>query len=135
MDIIELTRQLGKAIQADEAYQNYNIAKQTSELDTELQGMIGEFNLKRMMINNEAQKEERDDDKIQELNTELRAVYNQIMNNEKMIAFETAKTEMDELLQRITAIISQSADGADPETADYVPEDCSGNCSSCSGCH
>ncbi len=32
--------------------------------------MIGDFNLKRMAINNEANKDERDDDKLQQLNNE-----------------------------------------------------------------
>ncbi len=135
MDIIKLTRELGKEIQKDERYTKYSQAKNASDNDTALQGMIGDFNLKRMEINNEAQKAERDEARIQELNNELRSAYAQIMGNEKMVAFNEAKDEMDALLQRVSAIITQCAEGEDPETTDYEPSSCGGSCSSCAGCH
>ena len=50
MDVIELTRELGKAIQQDERFLAMQIARQNSDNDDELQQLIGEFNLKRMAI-------------------------------------------------------------------------------------
>ncbi|MDF1495740.1 MULTISPECIES: YlbF family regulator [unclassified Caproiciproducens] len=135
MDIISLAREIGKEIQKDERYLNMQLAKQNSDDDQQLQDLIGEFNLKRMAINNEAQKPEQDSDKMQVLNQELRHVYAQIMQNPNMTAYNRAKEEMDALLQRVSAIIGQSADGEDPETTDYVESSCGGNCSSCGGCH
>ena len=135
MDIIELTRELGKAIQADERYLAMEIARQNSDNDEELQKLIGEFNLKRMAINNEASKEDRDEAKLHELNTELRDVYTKTMQNKNMIAYNQAKEHMDNMLKRINAILSISADGGDPETADLTEDACGGSCSSCSGCH
>lgn len=135
MDIISLARELGKEIQQDERYLNMQIAQQNSDADQELQNMIGEFNLKRMAINNEAQKEEQDQTKMQALNQELRGVYNQIMQNSNMSAYNKAKEELDALLKRVNAIISLSAEGEDPQTADYEESSCGGNCSSCGGCH
>ena len=134
MDIIKMARDLGKAIQQDERYLKLQLARQSSDEDEELQNMIGEFNLKRMAINNEAQKDPRDEEKIKTLNEELRHVYAQIMMNANMTAYNVAKEEMDALLQRVNAIISQSSEGEDPETADYSPS-CGGDCSGCSGCH
>jgi cell fate (sporulation/competence/biofilm development) regulator YlbF (YheA/YmcA/DUF963 family) len=135
MDIISLAREIGKEIQKDERYLNMQIAQQNSDADQELQNMIGEFNLKRMAISSEAQKEEQDQEKMQVLNQELRGVYNQIMQNANMTAYNTAKEELDALLKRVNAIISLSAEGEDPETADYEESSCGGNCSSCGGCH
>lgn len=134
MDVIQMARDLGKAIQQEQAYLKLQVAQQNSDNDQKLQDLIGEFNLKRMSINNEAQKSDRDDDKLQRLNQEMRNVYSDIMKNENMIAYNEAKGELDTILQRVLAIISQSANGEDPETADYNPG-CSGSCSSCSGCH
>ena len=62
MDIIEMTRELGRALQNDERYIAMMAARQASDEDEALQEAIGEFNLKRMAISNEAQKEERDDE-------------------------------------------------------------------------
>lgn len=133
MDIIRLARDLGKEIQQQEAFVKYQMAKEKSDDDENLQKLIGEFNLKRMAINNEASKTDRDDEKMQQLNVELRECYSGIMENENMTRYNEAKKEIDTLTQRIVAIITQSADGADPETADYS-ESCGGSCSSCSGC-
>lgn len=134
MDMIQLAREIGKKIQEDEAYIKMRLAQQVSEEDEELQNLVGEFNLKRMSINNEASKVDRDDEKLQELNKEMRHIYAQIMQNENMAKFNQAKQEFDTKLQRVMAIISNSAEGEDPETTDFTPG-CSGSCSSCSGCH
>ena len=58
MDIIELARDLGKKIQEDDRFIAMHVASQQCDADEALQNMIGEFNLKRMAINNEAQKED-----------------------------------------------------------------------------
>ena len=82
MDIIEQARELGRQIQKDDRYLKVQIAQQNSDNDKELQALIGEFNLKRMNINTEAQKEDRSEEKLQKLNQELRACYASIMKNE-----------------------------------------------------
>lgn len=135
MDIIEATRELGRALQADERYLKLRLAQQQNDEDEALQQMIGEFNLKRMAINNEAQKDDRNEETLKRLNEEFRGIYAQIMQNEHMQAYNDAKTEFDALLQRVTGIIGLCADGEDPETCDYDAASCGGDCSSCAGCH
>ena len=81
MDIIEVTRELGRALQNDERYIAMVAARQASDEDQALQEAIGEFNLKRMAINNEAQKEDRNEETMKRLNEEFRAVYQKIMEN------------------------------------------------------
>ena len=133
MNIIEMARALGKAIQEDDRYISTQVALQQSDADEELQAMIGDFNLKRMAINNEAQKEDRSEDLLREYNEELREIYTNIMQNPHMNAYNNAKNELDALIQQVTNIITMSADGQDPETCDC--ESCTGNCASCGGCH
>ena len=135
MDIIELARQLGKEIQKDESYIKMRLAEQTSESDAELQKLIDSYNTIRIEIDDEATNENRDMAKLRELNAKLRKSYAEIMQNEKMAAYSSAKQEFQCKLQRVMAIIQNSADGENPEITDYVPSGCSGSCSSCSGCH
>ena len=85
-DIIEMAREIGRQLQKDELYLKLELARQQSEEDEELQNAIGEFNLKRMAINNEASKADRSDEKMQQLNAEMRHAYAIIMSNENMIA-------------------------------------------------
>lgn len=135
MDAIELTRELGKAIQADPRYVEMQLARQQSDEDQELQEAIGEFNLKRMAISNEAAKPDRNDETMQRLNKEFREVYAKIMANEHMARYNAAKNEFDAFYQRITGILGLCAEGDDPETCDYDAASCGGDCSSCAGCH
>ena len=135
MDIIEMIRELGRALQNDERYIAMVTARQASDEDQALQEAIGEFNLKRMAISNEAQKDDRNEETLQRLNAEFRAVYQKIMENEHMLRYNDAKNEFDALLQRMTGILSLCADGEDPETCDYDAASCGGNCSTCAGCH
>lgn len=133
-DVIELAREIGRQLQKEEAYLKMDIARQQSDDDEQLQKAIGDFNLKRMAISNEASKPDRNDEKMQELNAELRHAYAQIMSNEHWIAYNDAKDEFNVIVNRVTAIITQSAQGADPETADYTQSSCTGSCETCGGC-
>ena len=93
------------------------------------------LHVKTMAINNEAAKENRDEAKLQQLNSELRETYAKVMQNKNMNAYNEAKELMDNMLKRINAIISISAEGGDPEIADLTEDTCGGSCSSCAGCH
>ena len=50
MDIIEMARELGAALQKSDEYTAYNVAKNAADGDAELQGMIGDFNLKKLSL-------------------------------------------------------------------------------------
>lgn len=56
MDIIEKARELGRLIQEEDSYKKLQDAQKNADADMELQRLIGQFNLKRMSINNEASK-------------------------------------------------------------------------------
>ena len=133
MDVIEITRQLGQAIQQDPVYIRYALCKEQNDQDSELQNLIGEFNLNRIALNNELSKEDKDEAKVQEYNKKLRDSYNLVMQNQNMIAFNEAKVQMDQLINRVNGIIALCVEGQDPETCE--PSACSGSCATCGGCH
>ena len=131
MDIIEKARELGKLIQQEESYIALQKAQADADADMDLQNLIGDFNMKRMSINNEASKKDKDSDKLALLNSQMREDYSKIMSNKNMIAYNEAKDAFDMVANRVLAIVQQSAEGADPETADYSTSSCSGSCSTC----
>ena len=116
MDIIEKARELGKLIQQEESYIALQKAQADADADMELQNLIGDFNMKRMSINNEASKKDKDSDKLALLNSQMREDYSKIMSNKNMIAYNEAKDAFDMVANRVLAIVQQSAEGADPET-------------------
>lgn len=134
MDIIEKARELGKLIQQEESYIALQKAQADADADMDLQNLIGDFNMKKMSINNEASKKDKDSDKLALLNSQMREDYSKIMSNKNMIAYNEAKDAFDMVANRVLAIVQQSAEGADPETADYSTSSCSGSCSTCGGC-
>ena len=92
-----------------------------------------EYDSKRVAINAEACKTDRDEETLKQLNAEMRTAYSDIMNNEHMKAYNDAKQNFDKVLQRVLAIVQNSADGEDPDTTDFS-EDCTHDCSTCGGC-
>ena len=135
MDAIKAARELGKAIQADERYIEYNKAKLANDIDSELQDLIGKFNLKRQQVGLEMSKsaEEQDKAKLDEANKEMQRLYTLVMQNEHMADFTMAKQGMDKLLQEVNGIIALCCDGEDPDTCEYTA--CTGSCATCGGCH
>lgn len=132
-DVITLARQLGHAVQDLDEYKTIMTAKTAADADEELQALITEFNIKRVAINAEACKTDRDEETLKKLNEEMRSAYSDIMSNEHMKAYNDAKQAFDKVLQRVLAIVQQSADGQDPDTTDFS-EDCTHDCSTCGGC-
>ena len=136
MDAIQATRELGKAIQADQCYKDYEAAKQANDSDEALQKLIGDFNLKRQSLQYELQKPdaEKDSEKIQKLNKEMQDAYGDVMKNVNMANFVIVKSALDNKLEKVNMIISMCCEGEDPDTCQPT-HGCSGSCSTCGGCH
>ncbi len=133
MDIIEMTRALGKALQNDDRYIAYMLAKQANDNDTELQAMIDSFEGLRKDLNAEISKPEYDSDKVKEIDTEIKRTYKAIMSNKNMLVFSAAQKSLESLVTNMNQIISLCANGEDPDTC-QPSEGCSGSCSTCGGC-
>lgn len=133
MDIIEMTRALGKAIQQDERYIRLSLARDNNDNDEKLQEMIGKFNLKRVEVNQEAARPDKDQAKLDQLNESIRALYKEIMENPNMAEFNAAKEEIDSLMNFVNQILVLSVNGQDPNTVEQ--SSCTGSCATCAGCH
>ena len=133
MDIIEQTRKLGAAIQNTKEYKRFMAAKEKNDKDETLQKQIGDFNLLKMQLDSEHQKEEKDEAKILEINEKIVALYNTIVSSEAMTEFNSAYEAYRALTDKISNILLMCENGEDPATCE--PSSCTGNCSSCGGCH
>ncbi len=136
-DILQLTRELGVAIQKDERYTALEQAKKKNDEDAVLQDKIGQLNILVMNFNQEMGKPdaEKDKEKIEKLNNDYAALYNEIMANENMSAYQKAQQELEALANEINSILAMSLNGEDPLTCDPNAQDCTHDCSTCGGCH
>ena len=81
MDIIEMTRELAKKLQQEEAYILLNTTQRAVEEDDALQEAIADFNMKRYELTQEVTKKDRDDAKVDELDKLVRQMYDDITNS------------------------------------------------------
>ncbi len=136
MNVIELARQLGVALQADERFKTFTVAKENNDNDAELQEKIAQFNDLRRQLNMEMSKEEKDAEAMKSLDGQIKNIYGEIMTRPSMIEYNKAREAMDKLLDSVNFIITMAANGEDPMTCpEEQPHSCSGSCSSCGGCH
>ena len=135
MDCIELFKKAAAAMQTDPRYLELYAARRENDMDQELQGLIGEFNLARLDLNNETSKIEPSDDRINELNQKINDLYTQIMSSEGMVRYNAAKAECEALVNHIDAIINTAMNGGDPMTVNAPQGGCTGSCATCGGCH
>ena len=135
MDVIKAARNLGSAMQEDVRFVEYAKQKLALDKDEELQEKVGEFNIARMNIERMSGEENRDDEKFRDANLKLREIYDSIMANDTMKAYNEAKEGVDKMMSDIMAIIQMCSEGADPQTCEIPEGGCTGSCSTCSGCH
>lgn len=138
MDVIAKARELGAALQQDERYLALKKAQEANEQNTALNELIAKIQLLQVSFQHEAQKEDKDDAKLQQMDQEFGQIYAQIMADPGMQAYEAAAAEVDRLMKYINAIFTLCLQGEDPATCEPPKEEehhCGGECSSCGGCH
>lgn len=134
MDVIEMTRELGKALQQDDRFIAYTLAKQVNDKDKELQEDIEKFSKLREELNEVMSRKNPETEKLKELDSDIKAVYQKIMSNQNMIVFTAAQKNLESLVTNINQIISLCANGEDPDTCRPPESNCTGSCATCGGC-
>ena len=134
MDVIAIARQLGNAIQQDERYTAFALASQRCEEDAELQVIIADITQKRAELGEELKKGEgRSEEVVGKLGGEMREMYAELMQSEKITAMNDANAELKKLLDFVNQIITGASQGKNPDTIEFS-EGCGGGCGSCGGC-
>lgn len=135
MELEKMARELGAAIQKDQVYLDFEAARKANDADEELNALMGKIRLIQLSYQQEASKDEPDEQKMEGYNKEFQGVYTQIMANENMQRFESARQAVDEMMNHLTGILAMCVNGEDPATCDPAAHNCGGECASCSGCH
>lgn len=136
MEIIKTTKDLGRLIQSSDEFKALQKAKEANDQDKELQEEIEAFNQKKLEVNQAMNAKEKDAQKLNNLNSELRALYENIMKSPSMIAYNNASQAMTSIMNQVNSILQMSLNGEDPDTFDpNAACGCSASdCSSCAGC-
>ncbi len=119
----------GKALQNEPVVAEYTEARKAYVEDTEITAAVNEYNVQRMLLDEQQLKEDRDETLINSIQSRVNALYDKIMASEKMKTLAVAENRLNELLGEINKalmsyVVPDSGDGG-----------CTGDCHSCHGCH
>jgi len=134
MDVIKMTRELGKAIQSDERYENFQQTKKNNEADSGLNALMGKLNLAQMSYQNESESENPDNAKMDAYDKEFHEIYGELMQNPNMLRYEASRIEIDKLMNHIMQLLALCVNGADPDTCEPEAANCGSGCAACGGC-
>lgn len=128
--IIELAHALGDEIAASDEIKNLEAAKATFQADSELQGMMSEYETERKLLREEFSKdtEEADQIAISNLKARIEELSAKIVENDNYKAFAQAQQALDALMASVNAEIKFCITGE-------RPAECTHDCSTCAGCH
>ncbi len=125
-EIIEKAKELGALLQSSEQVQKYTAAKAAYDQDETVQKLIKEYNLHRMTMMSLSDAE--DSERMAEVEERLKAVYTQIMENEKYKAMQETGSQVEGLLSQVNGVLTFYVTGEEPQS-------CTHDCSTCGGCH
>ena len=133
-EMLELIAQLGALVKTDARCAAIEHTIEDYEHSEELNALIGEYNAQQNLLADAyAKGDELTDEVRTAIQNRIDALYEQIVNHPVYVAYVEAKNAFDAIMQRVFAIVSNSANGEDPNTTDYHA--CTGSCSTCGGCH
>jgi cell fate (sporulation/competence/biofilm development) regulator YlbF (YheA/YmcA/DUF963 family) len=127
--IIELAHQIGVEIAKSEEIKTLNETKTAFDSDAELQALMSEYEADRVLLGQEFSKDngEIDEKAIADLRARIQELTAEISKNPIYIAFATAQQNMNKLMADVNAEIKFCITGE--------RDNCTHDCSTCSGCH
>lgn len=127
--IIELAHQLGMEIACSEEIKALNDTKSAFDSDAELQALMSEYEAERVLLGQEFAKDsnEIDEKAIADLRARIEELTKIISANPKYSAFAVAQQNMNKLMADVNAEIKFCITGE--------RDNCTHDCSTCSGCH
>ena len=127
--IIELAHQLGNEIAKSDEIKALNETKNAFDSDAELQALMSEYEADRMLLGQEFSKNnaEIDEKAIADLRARIEELTREISKSPIYIAFANAQQNMNKLMADVNAEIKFCITGE--------RDNCTHDCSTCSGCH
>lgn len=122
MDVIEITRELGKAIQADARYVAFQNARKVVDEDAQLKLYTEKMTSIQNLANEEMSKEEPSQEVMAKIQEDYQNTYDDMMKMPSVVAFEAAQKELDEMMNKVTQILYLCVSGEDPATCEPNPE-------------
>ena len=126
----DCAKALGEAIVASEEYQNMQLCEKAAESDPAAAEAMGRYMELHAAVNQEMGNEEPDAEKIARLGREMDEIQQTLNALPSVEAMTAARQSFSGLMDQVNKILEFIITGDVQEGGG-----CSGNCSSCGGCH
>lgn len=127
--IIELAHNLGEEIAKSDEIKNLNRTKDAFDSDEALQAKMSEYEAERLLLGQEFSKnsDEVDEKAVANLKARIEELTREISSSPVYIEFANAQKAMNDLMNSVNAEIKFCITGE-------RPQECTHDCSTCSGC-
>lgn len=135
-NVIKEARALGAAIQATDCYKNIKKAQEALDANADIQLGMSKIENLQAKYQEEASKESPDQAVLTQIDSDFQAAYKEMAKSPLIAEFETARQELDGMMNQVMEIIYLCVNGEDPETCQPKPHDDCGSCggSCCGSC-
>ena len=128
-EIFQKTRELGQALLESECYQKMKAAEDKAMQNQEAAQLMGSMLEKRGEIQAMMQQENPDPATLKRLSDEMDDIQERLQMMDDIVQLTQARAEFNGLINQINQVLQFIVTGRMDDG------DCSGNCSTCGGCH
>jgi len=128
--VIECARALGMAIVESDVYQNMQVTEAAAMSNEEVSAAMARFIELKQLIGDEMSKENADPVLLSEYGREMDELQQKLNDMQVVDAMTSARQRFSEMMNQVNQVLEFIITG---ETK--AQGGCSGNCSSCGGCH
>lgn len=128
MEIMEMAIMLGQRMRHEGAAERYLKARKAFDESVELRTAFSEYNVQRMILEQEANKEEIDNELVKRIDTRIDELFEYITKHEIYMEIEASQVALNEELKKVMDKITEQITGESPAG-------CTHDCSTCGGCH
>ena len=127
--VIEKAHELGLVIASSDEMKNLEVAKAAFDSDIELNKLMSEYEVERKLLGEEFEKpaDKADQVAIANLRARLEEITSIVTKNNVYIAFNEAQAAVNRMMAEVNAEIKFCITGE--------RDNCTHDCSTCSGCH
>lgn len=132
-EILDMAQNLGKAIAESEETKTFREMEKIFYEDETAQELMKDYEAERANLTVKAKEMEMTPENLKFFQEEMKKSMDKLMSNKTVREYLEAKSNFNDIITKVNSIISFCIQGEEQELA--TEGGCSGNCSSCGGCH
>lgn len=128
MEIMDMAMMLGQRMRQEPEAERFLKAREAFNESVELRTAFSEYNVQRMLLEQEANKEDIDNELVKRIDARIDELFEMITHHPVYVEIEESQNALNEALKKVMDKITEQITGESPAG-------CTHDCSTCGGCH